>query len=160
MKFNVYSVEPVTENIVGIPFVNGKAKNVDNTIDLQRRALEYFQRQGYRIEPAEDEENAGEQFGGNPELKGNAPAPTGTAAPSEQTPVVDNVGTPTDQHTDGDAGLGDNPPVNPPSRSASRTIWLDYITSDAAGSARLDTAAAEQLTRDEMADRVHGPKGA
>lgn len=103
---NIQAPQPVTEKVVGISFVDGKAQ-VDSATAHGRRALAYFRRRGYIIE---------------------------TSAPTE--------------------------PAEAPSRGASKTDWIAYVTSEAADAKRLSTEQADALTRDQLADHVLGPKEA
>lgn len=151
MKFNVFSPEPVSETIVGVQFVEGKALDVDSAVDSHRRALEYFRKQGYRVERAggtdAEEETAAEhaQFERGVEPQFGPGTPGGPIAPdTTDTPGADRP----------DVEL--NPPVDPPSPSASKTIWLDYIVSDKAGDKRLDQVDADPMTRNQLAEHVYG----
>ena len=124
MKFNVKAPVAVTEKVVGINFVDGQAI-VDNSIDEQRRALAYFQQQGYIVEPITDDTDDEEDPGQVPDV--------------EDPP---------------------NPAVNAPSRGASKADWLEYIVTEDAGDKRLTADDAADLTRDQLADHVYGPKEA
>lgn len=145
MRFNVRAPQPVTENIVGIPFVEGKADNLDPSVDAHRRALEYFRKAGYVVEPVNDAD-ADEL---DPQVQPVVGAPKG--GPDLQgNPDSD------DEVEDEDEP---NPPVRAPGRSASRADWAAYIVTEDAGDKRLTDDEAAGLTRDQLADHVYGPKG-
>jgi hypothetical protein len=136
----VRAPEPVTENIVGVPFVEGVARNVNDENDLHRRALEYFRKAGYIVEPPNDAD-AAEQ---DPTVQPVAGGPIGgpDVRGAEQIDGVD---------------AEPNPPVNAPDRTATKAAWKKYVTSDQAGDRQLTADEAEQLTRDQIADHVYGP---
>lgn len=137
MRFNVRAPQPVTENIVGIPFVEGKADNLDPSVDAHRRALEYFRKAGYVVEPVND-------------------ADADELDPQAQPVVGAPKGGPDAEEVEDEEP---NPAVNAPSRSASRADWAAYIVTEDAGEKRLTDDEAAGLTRDQLADHVYGPRG-
>ncbi len=152
-KFKVNTpVEGLTETIVGIPFRDGEA-TVDTEIDAHRRALQYFQQQGYLVPPLDEDGDVDRELA---DERGREPRFGPDAGPGGPITPTTVFGEPSSDNADADP----NPPVDAPSRSASKAVWLDYATSDKAGDRRLDQVDADPMTRDQLATHVLGdPNG-